>query len=133
MTMTRQQRRARERVEQVIASKIAAFRKTNMLAEETYKAGYAEGWNVACNYAMKTCYAAAVMAFQDFEGWQIEGYRTERNTRFMRALDDYVTNTLSSEEIIDEALQKAGVAINFREPFPEGRVQEVAKGAAPCE
>ena len=120
MTMTRQQRRVRERVEREIARKIAAFRKTSPLAEETYHAGYDDGWNAACNYAMKVCYAAAVMALHD-----LEGYSTKRNTRFLRAMDNYVTNTLTSEEIMDEALQKAGVAINFREPFPEDRVQEV--------
>lgn len=120
MSMTRQQRRAKERVEQVLASKIAAFRRTNPLAEETYHAGYAEGWHAACNYAMKTCYAAAVMALHD-----LEGYSTVRNTRFLRLMDSYVTNTLTSEEIMDEALEKAGVAINFREPFTDDRVQEV--------
>lgn len=123
MTMTRQQRRAKERAEQVLASKIEAFRKTNPMAEETYKAGYAEGWHAACNFAMKTCYAAAVMALHD-----LEGYSTVRNTRFLRLMDSYVTNTLTSEEIMDEALEKAGVAINFREPFTEDRVQEVTKG-----
>lgn len=120
MTMTRQQRRAKERAEQALASKIAAFRKSNPLAEETYHAGYMEGWHAACNFAMKTCYAAAVMALHD-----LEGYSTKRNTRFLRAMDSYITNTLTSEEIMDEALEKAGVAINFREPFTDDRVQEV--------
>ena len=122
MSMTRQQRRAKERAEQVLASKIAAFRMTNPLAEETFRAGFAEGSLAACNYAMKTCYAAAVMALHD-----LEGYSTKRNTRFLRAMDNYVTNTLTSEEIMDEALEKAGVVINFRDPFPEDRVQEVTK------
>ena len=123
MTMTRQQRRAKERAEQALAQKIESFRQKNPLAEETYHAGYAEGWHVACNFAMKTCYAAAVMALHD-----LEGYSTVRNTRFLRLMDSYVTNTLTSEEIMDEALEKAGVAINFREPFTEDRVQEVQHG-----
>ena len=123
MTMTRQQRRAKERAEQALASKIEAFRKTSPLAEETYHQGYSDGWHAACNFAMKTCYAAAVMALHD-----LEGYSTVRNTRFLRAMDSYVTNTLTSEEIMDEALEKAGVSINFREPFTEDRVQEVSKG-----
>lgn len=128
MTMTRQQRRAKERAEQALASKIETFRRTNALAEETYHAGYSEGWHAACNFVMKTCYAAAVMAFQELEGWQIEGYSTDRNTRFLRAMDNSVVNTLTSEEIMDEAFEKAGVAINFREPFTDDRVQEVTKG-----
>ena len=128
MTMTRQQRRAKERAEQEVSRMIAAFRKTNPLAEETYHAGYSEGWHAACNYAMKTCYAAAVIAFQDLEGWYIEGYSTDRNTRFLRAMDNSVVNTLTSEEIMDEAFENAGVSINFREPFTEDRVLEVTKG-----
>lgn len=120
MSESRQQRRARERAEQLLTQKIAAFRKSNPLAEETYHQGYQEGWHAACNFAMKTCYAAAALALHD-----LEGYSTVRNTRFLRAMDKYVTDTLTSEEIMDDALEKAGVSINFREVFPEDRVQEV--------
>lgn len=119
MTMTRQQRRAKERADQLLARKIEAFRKTSPMAEETYHQGYSEGWHAACAFAMKTCYAAATLALHD-----LEGYSTTRNTRFLRAMDNYITNTLTSEEIIDEALEKAGVAINFREAFTEERIQE---------
>ncbi len=119
MTMTRQQRRAQERVAQKLKDKVDAFRMSNPMAEETYRQGYEAGWHAACDYAMKTCYAAAVMALHD-----LEGYSTKRNTRFLRLMDKYVTDTLASEEIIDDALQKAGVAICFRAPFPEDRVQE---------
>ena len=47
----------------------------------------------------------------------LEGYGFKRNRRFLRKMDDYVVNTLSKEEIVDEALQKAGVYIDFKEPF----------------
>ena len=122
MPESRQQRRARERAEQAVSRKIEAFRKANPLAEETYHQGYAEGWHAACNYAMKTCYAGAVLALHD-----LEGYSTVRNTRFLRQMDGYITNALTSEEIMEEALEKAGVSINFREAFPEERIQEVTK------
>ena len=124
MLETRQQRRARERAEQTLSRKIDAFRKTNPLAEETYHAGYAEGWHAAFDSTIKTSYAAAVTAFQDMEGYFIDGYSTGRNARFLRIMDDYITNALTSEEIMDEALEKAGVSINFREAFPEERVVE---------
>ena len=68
---------------------------------------------------MKTCYAASTLALHD-----LEGYGTKRNRRFLRKMDGYVTDTLTSEEIIDEALQKAGVSINFRAPFDDERIQE---------
>lgn len=71
---------------------------------------------------MKTCYAAAVLALHD-----LEGYSTVRNTRFLRLMDKYVTDTLTSEEIMDDALEKAGVSINFRELFTEDRITEVTR------
>lgn len=84
------------------------------------KDGYAQGWRDACQYCMRVCYAASVRALH-----QMEGYGTKRNRRFLMAMDDIVTNSLTSEEAIEAALQEAGVAINFREPFPEDRIQEV--------
>lgn len=122
MTMNRQQRRAQERAEKAIKDKAAAFRKASPMAEEVHRQAYEEGWKAACGFCMKVCYAASTLALHD-----LEGYGTKRNTRFLRAMDKYVTDTLTTEEIMDEALQKAGVAINFREAFTEDRVQEVAK------
>lgn len=124
MSESRQQHRARERAEQKLSCKIDAFRRSSALAEETYHQGYSEGWKAACNFAMKTCYAAAVSAFQDMEGYFIEGYSAGRNARFLQIVDGYVTNTLTSEEMMDEAFEKAGVSINFREAFSEDRIQE---------
>lgn len=79
--------------------------------------GYADDWKAACDFAMKTCYAASVMALHD-----LEGYGKIRNKRFLRAMDAYVVNTLTSEDAINAALDKAGVKIMFREVFPEERI-----------
>lgn len=124
MFESRQQRRAKERAKQKLSGRIEAFRKTSPLAEGTYRQGYSEGWHAALTFTMKTCYAAAVSAFQDLEGYFIDGYSAGRNARFLQIMDDYITNTLTSEEIMDEAFEKAGVSINFREAFPEDRIQE---------
>lgn len=112
MYTTRQQRRKAERAQDALLRKVAAFRKASPMAEEVYHQGYEEGWKAACRFCMKTCYAASVLALR-----QLEKYGHKRNRRFLRLMDDIVCNSLSSEEIIDEALQKAGVAINFSEPF----------------
>lgn len=122
MTMTRQQRRQAERAESRLAERIAIFRGSNPLAEETYRKGYNDAWRAACDFAMKSCYAAACLALHD-----LEGYSTVRNTRFLRLMDDYIVNALTSEEVMDDALHKAGVQINFREPFPEDRIEEVTE------
>jgi hypothetical protein len=122
MYMTRQQRRKAERAQDALLRKGAAFRKASPMAEEVHRQGYEEGWKAACGFCMRVCYAASVLTLHD-----LEGYGQKRNTRFLRRMDNYITDTLSSDEIIDEALQKAGVAIKFDETFSEERVQEVAK------
>lgn len=122
MTITRQQRRKLEREQQALLRKGNAFRKTNPMAEEVHRQGYEEGWKVACDFCMRICYAAATLALHD-----LEGYSTKRNTRFLRKMDRYVTDTLTSDEIIEDAFAKAGVAINFKAPFEEERVQEAGK------
>lgn len=121
MTMTRQQLRQQERMEKKIAEKVAAFRATNPMAETTYQQGFNAGWEAAAKFVIKDCYAAAALAMHD-----LKGYSTVRNRRLLKRMDYYVVNRLTTEEIIDEALQKAGVEINFAEPFE--RVQEVTKG-----
>ena len=120
--MNRQQRRKQERAKEALLRKGEAFRKASPMAEEVHRQGYEEGWKAACDFCMKVCYAASTMALHD-----LEGYSTKRNTRFLRRMDGYVTNALTSEELIDEALKKGGVAINFRAPFDEERVQEAGK------
>lgn len=119
MTMTRQQRRKLERELVKKASDLNAYRKANPMAEAVHYAGYEEGWRAACDFCMRVCYAASTMALHD-----LEGYSTKRNTRFLRRMDGYVTNALTSDELIEEAFRKAGVIINFKAPFDDERVQE---------
>ena len=119
MSMTRQQRRAQERAMKKLKDKGDAFRTVSPMAEEVHRQGYEEGWQAGLTFAIKTCYAASVLALHD-----LEGYGRKRNTRFLRAMDEYITNALTTEDIIDEALKKAGVQINFKESFSDERVQE---------
>ena len=124
MTMyaNRQQRRKSEREYRKIQNQLNNFDKTLDLAEAVRQHAYSEGWHAACDFCMKVCYASSVKALHD-----LEGYGTKRNTRFLRLMDGYVTNAMTSEEAIEEAFTKAGVAISFREPFEEDRIQEVKK------
>lgn len=122
MTMNRQQRRKLDRELWKKASDIASYCKSNPTAEAVHYHGYEEGWKAACDFCMKVCYAASTMALHD-----LEGYSTKRNTRFLRIMDGYVTNALTSDELIDEALKKGGVSINFKAPFEDERVQEAGK------
>lgn len=124
MTMyaNRQQRRKSEREFRKVKDKLNNFDKTLDLAEAVRQHAYSDGWKAACDFCMKVCYASSVKALHD-----LEGYGTKRNTRFLRKMDWYVTNAMTSDEAIEEAFAKGGVAINFREPFEEDRVQEAGK------
>lgn len=112
MTMTRQQARQQERAEQKIKEKVAAFRAVNPMAETTFQQGFKEGWDAATRFVIKDCYAAAALAMHD-----IMRFGTKRNLRLLKKIDYYVVNRLTTEELINDALQKAGVEINFAEPF----------------
>lgn len=112
MTMTRQQARQQERAEQKIREKVEAFRAVNPMAETTYQQGFKAGWDAATRFVIKDCYAAAALAMHD-----IGRFGTKRNRRLLKKIDDYVVNRLTTEDLIDEALQNAGVEINFAEPF----------------
>lgn len=106
--MNRQQRRAQQRAQ-----------KAQPVYTPTTEAAYQDGWKAACDFCMKTCYAAAVTALHT-----LEGYGHKRSMRFLKAMDGIVVNTLTSEEAIDNALEKAGVRIQFREAFAEDRIIE---------
>lgn len=119
--MNRAERRAAKRLETSINRQLAPKKKPmSYQAEEAYQAGYQAGWHAALDFAMKTCYAGAVLALGDL--WDSD---EAQNAVFLQAMDEYITTTLSSEEIINEALEKAGVKICFREAFPEDRIQEM--------
>lgn len=122
MTMNRQQRRKEARKLVYTNEQIITHRRTHPMGEITFQKGYQEGWQAACDFAMKTCYAAAVLAMHD-----IAGYGLKRNRRLLRKMDSYVVNTLDKDEAIEEALQKAGVWINFRATFDDERIQEATK------
>lgn len=96
--------------------KIRAFYKNGITLEDLDRS-YREGWKDACAYCMRVCYAASVMALHE-----LEGYHTKRNTRFLRLMDDKVTNALSSDEAIDEAYRVAGVRICFGEVMTDERI-----------
>lgn len=103
--------------------KIKAFYKNGITIDDLKKAGeegYRDGWEKACNFCMKVCYAAAVRALH-----QLEGYSTKRNQRFLRLMDDIVITSMTSEEACDAALKEGGIKIKFDETFSEDRIQEV--------
>lgn len=122
MSMTRQQARQQERMEKKIAEKVAAFRKSSPMAEEVHRRGYEDGWKASMEFFMRVCYASSVRALHE-----VAGFGRIRNKRFLRRMDWHIINTMTSQEAIDAALLEGGVEINFKESFPDDRIQEAEK------
>ena len=120
--MNRAQRRAAQRQvpgykrHMTDEERLRAVYKNGITADDL-EDSYREGWRDACRYSMRVCYAAAVLALRE-----LEGYHTKRNTRFLRLMDDKVTNALSSDEAIDEAYRVAGVRICFGDVMTDDRI-----------
>lgn len=88
------------------------------LAEKAqYQLGFAQGKE----FVLKDCYAAAALAYKDM----VKDADTDSVTEFLRKLDDYVTYSLTTEELIDRALNEAGVELHFKEAMSDDRVVEV--------
>lgn len=120
--MNRQQRRQQERAEKKIQSMGDTLRRMNPLAEDVYQRGYRAGLEASAEFVIKDCYAAAVLALHD-----LEGYGSKRSIRFLKAMDSYIVNRLDAEELMDDVLQRTGVRFDFRQPFTEDRIQEVCE------
>ena len=116
--MTRQQSRQEARQQAKLDAKVKAACKTNPMMQAAYTAGYNDGAQFAVRCTIKDCYAAALLAMRD-----LGGYGEKRGKRLLRKIDEIVVNRLTTEDLMDEALQKVGVRINFRDPFD--RVEDV--------
>lgn len=124
MTMTRQQRRAQEREAERMAARVDAFRKTNPMGEEAYRAGYEAGFREACPFTFKAIYAAAIIALHD-----LFGFGQLRASRVLSRVDHLVAHCLTTQELIDEAWEKAGLYLNFEEPVDRIEVKKKRRAA----
>ena len=92
------------------------LRDLELAEKKQYQIGFANGKE----FVLKDCYAAAALAYKDM----IPDADSDAVTEFLRKLDDYVTYSLTTEELIDKALEEAGVELHFREAMSEDRVVE---------
>ena len=118
MTGNRQYDRKRKRMLEEMETRIENACKADYLCQAAYNMGFNRGLQRGNEFALKDGYAAALLAASE-----VYRFGKKRNGRLLKAMDAIVVNRLTTEELIDEALQKAGVEINFAEPFE--RVQEV--------
>lgn len=81
------------------------------LANE-WRDGFQAGWAEATPGIIKTVYASVALALHE----RLH-YGQKRICDFLRAMDQHVIYTMSSQEAIDEVLAKAGVEMDFKEPL----------------
>ena len=122
--MTRQQRRAQEREEQRTADRVDAFRKTNPMGEEAYQAGYKAGFDAAVSFTFKVIYAAVILALK-----KLHGFGQLRASRVLIEVDNNVAHCLTTQELIDEVWEKAGLRLSFDEPFDRIEVKKKRRAA----
>lgn len=80
--------------------------------EQEWNRGYRAGLADAGVPVFKQAYAAACLTLHEqFGCGQI------RCERFLKAMDEKITMTLTSQEIIDEVFDQIGLRINVKEPF----------------
>lgn len=80
--------------------------------EQEWTRGYQAGFKDAGMPVIKQAYAAAVLVLHDqFGCGQV------RCERFLKAMDEKITMTLTTDDIIGEVFDQTGLKINFQEPF----------------
>lgn len=79
---------------------------------------YNRGVNDGIDFAMRLCYAAALLGAND-----AFGFGHKRGNALLHAMDYHVVYSLTSDEAIDEVFRRMGLKINFKEPLD--RIVEV--------
>ena len=125
MSLNRAQRRAQEKKNR--SKKVPAYKKmtrderkaalvkngiTIADLEKEYEVGFEAGFNAASPSVIKTIYAAVALAAND-----LHGFGKKRIQALLRAVDDYVVDSLTSEEIINEVWNKIGLKLDFDDPL----------------
>ena len=118
--MNRQQRRAQQRATPGYLrgsneQKVKALLKNGITPkdlEEEYKRGFEAGFKAGAPATFKSIYAAVIMALHD-----LHGFGHDRCAKVLMAVDRHVVDSLTSQELVDEAWRKVGLYLNFDEPF----------------
>lgn len=84
--------------------------------EKEYKKGFDDGFNKAAEPMYRYMMAAICLALHELHGWG-----EKRILRVLKCVDDKVLYALSTDEIVEEVLDKTGIEILFGEPFDRVR------------
>lgn len=94
-----------ERIERLMAQGISPAD-----LEKAYNDGFSQGYQRAAVPTVEACYAAICLALHD-----VYGFGQTRCIRALNAVDERITTMITSEEVRREALDRAGVDIQFGE------------------
>lgn len=86
--------------------------------EENYDKGFHEGFKKAAEPIVRGCYAGVCLALNE-----LYGFGHKRCADVLNALDNHITMSLTTSELIDEVWERMGLKIEFKEAFD--RIQEV--------
>lgn len=79
---------------------------------------YARGRDAGLEFAMRLCYAAAVLGAND-----AFGFGHKRCNDLLQAMDHHVVYSLTSDDAIEEVFRRVGLKINLTESMD--RIEEV--------
>lgn len=85
-----------------------------------YRDGYKDGSMTKVEPLMKMAYAGAALALSE-----LHGFGAKRIEAVLKLMDEKIVYALTSEEMIDEVLEKFGIYINFQNPFAGERVESL--------
>lgn len=88
--------------------------------DEAYRKGYQDAIDRVSSYCLKDAYAGFLLAAHE-----VFGFGHDRCLRLLRAADEKVCTSLSSDEAVEEVFEKLGVRIEFFQPE---RITEVLEG-----
>jgi hypothetical protein len=87
--------------------------------QEAYDRGMQEGFMQAGMPIIKSCYAGICIALKEQFG-----FGKERCYKALKAVDEKILYALNHQELTDEALEKAGIRIDFGQAFDRVEVVE---------
>lgn len=113
--------RDKVRLEEIRKKKMAELQRNGITLkdlEENYDNGFREGFKKAAEPIVRGCYAGVCLALND-----LYGFGHKRCADVLNALDNHITMSLTTSELIDEVWERMGLKIEFKEVFD--RIKEV--------
>lgn len=90
--------------------------------KENYNFGYQDGWKAGSKRKiepiLKLAYAAAALSLNE-----LHGFSTKRIEAVLKRMDEKIIYALTSDELVDEVMDKFGIEIDFDSPFAGDRVE----------